>query len=227
MALRAKNLQPGALSAVVVGAMARMSSVLVCVLLAAGCGGDPEPDTDGTATDAATDGVGTSSGSNASSPQSGSSETQTSASEGSSGETTSDAGSGTTTGEQPQTSTTADAETGVDPTTSAGPTGTGGEESGTTEVPTSGPGVLPGESGQEAMCRRAIECGSTYYPDADACIDAGSNYWGTCASRQTALDNFGACMSDIPCDEYNPDAYNPASTPCADLWGDLQQSDAC
>lgn len=109
--------------------------------------------------------------------------------------------------------------------------GDGSEESSggssTGEPPTSGPGVLPGESGQEAMCRRALECGSTYYDSAQACIDAGTNYWGSCAEVTAALDAFGACMSDIPCDEYNPDAYNPSSTPCADQWGDLQSAGPC
>lgn len=196
-------------------------------MFALGCGADPEPDNDGMATDAATDGAGTSSTPDASGSQGESDATPTSAGEGSTSGATTDETSSTTATDPPETSTTADGETGLDPTTSAEGTGTGGEESGTTEVPTSGPGVLPGESGQEAMCRRAIECGSTYFPDADACIDAGSDYWGTCASRQTALDAFGACMSEIPCDEYNPDAYNPNSTPCAELWGDLQQSEAC
>ncbi len=124
-----------------------------------------------------------------------------------------------------------------DPSTSGGPstsstsaasTGTEGEaESSTGEVPTSGPGVLPGETGVEAMCRRVFECGGSYYADEDACIDAGVDYWGECAEVTAALDAFGACMSEVPCDEYDPDAYNPASTPCSEEWSDLGEAGPC
>jgi len=108
----------------------------------------------------------------------------------------------------------------------AGTTTSGGETS-TGEVPTSGPGVLPGETGQEAMCRRAFECGSTYYEDEEACVQAGTDYWGECAEVTTALDAFGACMADMACEDYNPDAYNPASTPCSEEWGDLNDAGPC
>ena len=93
--------------------------------------------------------------------------------------------------------------------------------------PTSGPGVLPGETGLDAFCRRYFECGGTYYADEQACIDASLDYWGECAARRDALDAFGACMSEIECTDYDPDAYNPASTPCAQEWSDLQQTPAC
>lgn len=106
--------------------------------------------------------------------------------------------------------------------------GTGGtDESSTGDAPTSGPGVLPGETGLDSMCRRAIECGSTYYRDTQACIDAGIDYWGTCPEVTVAMDNFGACMSEIACEDYDPDAYNPSRTPCADLYGDLQEAGPC
>ncbi|MBV1858530.1 MAG: hypothetical protein KUG77_08970 [Nannocystaceae bacterium] len=102
-----------------------------------------------------------------------------------------------------------------------------GEESSTGEVPTSGPGVLPGEDGMQAQCRRALECGSTYYRDEQDCIDAGVDYWGECAEATAALNNFGACMSEMDCADYNPDAYNPANTPCSEFWSDLQDAGPC
>jgi hypothetical protein len=108
----------------------------------------------------------------------------------------------------------------------------GGSEAGTTSEstgapPTSGPGVRPGEGGLEAFCRRYVECGGTYYADEQACLDASYGYWGECASRAAALDVFGACMSEIECSDWSPDAYNPASTPCAEQWGDLDASEPC
>ena len=102
-----------------------------------------------------------------------------------------------------------------------------GDESSTAEVPTRGPGVLPGETGQEAMCRRAFECGSTYYADEAACIEAGTDYWGECTEVTTALDAFGACMAEMACEDYDPDAYNPANTPCNAQWGALNDVGPC
>jgi hypothetical protein len=104
------------------------------------------------------------------------------------------------------------------PTTADESTGSG---------PTSGPGVLPGESGLEAFCRRYVECGGTYYADQQACIDASTGYWGECASRIAAQDTFGACMSEIECSDWSPDAYNPNSTPCAEQWQELGATDPC
>ncbi len=114
--------------------------------------------------------------------------------------------------------TTAAPTTGVDPTTG---------EATTEPAPTSGPGVLPGEDGLDAFCRRYVECGGTYYADQQACIDESEGYWGTCPSRKAALDAFGACMSEIECGDWSPDAYNPNSTPCAGEWGDLNASEPC
>lgn len=136
---------------------------------------------------------------------------------GAGGGSTSDAVSTSTTGDDPP-----------DPTdpTDAG-SSEGGEESSTGEPPTSGPGVLPGESGIEAFCRRYVECGGTYYADQQDCLDATVGYWGECAEVTAALDDFGACMSDIACEDYNPDAYNPASTVCAEQWGDVGSAGPC
>lgn len=113
--------------------------------------------------------------------------------------------------------------------TSDAPTTTAGESSSTSTgpAPTDGPGVLPGETGLEAFCRRYVECGGTYYMDAQACIDASLSYWGECATRRAAQDIFGACMSEIACSDWSPDAYNPASTPCAREYGDLGASEPC
>ena len=133
---------------------------------------------------------------------------------------------------------TSDEPTTADPTTqpttataTTSPTATtdeGATTDGTTEpAPTDGPGVLPGETGLDAFCRRYVECGGAYYADAQACIDESLGYWGECPSRRAALDAFGACMSEIECADWNPDAYNPGSTPCAEQWGDLGASDPC
>lgn len=132
--------------------------------------------------------------------------------------TTSDGGETTDDGSESSTS-------GNVPTTSG--TGTSEGESSTGEVPTSGPGVLPGEGGLEAFCRRFFECGGGYYSDEQDCIDASVNYWGECAEVTEALDGFGACMSEIECDDYNPDTYNPASTPCSEQWSDVQSAGPC
>jgi hypothetical protein len=130
----------------------------------------------------------------------------------STGDTASTSGASTTAADTSAAETTA----ATDDTTESGTTG-----------PTSGPGVLPGESGLDAFCRRYVECGGTYYGDARVCIDESLNYWGECPSRRDALDAFGACMSEIECDDWSPDAYNPNSTPCAEQWGDLGASKPC
>lgn len=127
----------------------------------------------------------------------------------------------------------------TDPTTAAPTTGdadatSDGEttdpsagESTTAPAPTDGPGVLPGETGIDSFCRRYVECGGTYYADEQACLDETFGYWGECPSRRAALDAFGGCMSELDCSEWNPDAYNPGSTPCAEQWSDLQSSPSC
>ena len=96
----------------------------------------------------------------------------------------------------------------TDPTT-GDPTGTGGSDS------------AGGPTGLEAFCERYFECGGSYYNDVEDCMDASTNYWGTCPEALAALDAFGDCMITIPCDEYDPDAYNPANTICADEWSAL------
>lgn len=97
----------------------------------------------------------------------------------------------------------------------------------TAPAPTDGPGLLPGETGLDAFCRRYVECGGTYYDGAQACIDESLGYWGECASRRAALDAFGECMSFLECSDWDPDAYNPNSTPCAQEWSDLGASEPC
>ncbi|PCC74881.1 hypothetical protein SAMN02745121_05940 [Nannocystis exedens] len=129
-------------------------------------------------------------------------------------------------------------DTGVDettvPTTGEPTTGTtaiettAAETTSTTEpAPTDGPGVLPGEDGMQAFCRRYKECGGTYYDDQQECLDATYGYWGDCPSRKAALDDFGACMSELECGAWNPDAYNPNDTPCAQQWAGVEMSAPC
>ncbi len=122
-----------------------------------------------------------------------------------------------------------DASTDDGDASSGGDDTSGGETTtdATTGGPTSGPGVLPGETGLEAFCRRYVECGGTYYDGEQACIDAAYDYWGDCPSRAAALDVFGACMSEIECTDWSPDAYNPASTPCAEQWQGVGASEPC
>lgn len=147
--------------------------------------------------------------------------------------TSEDTGTGETgeTGESSASSGTTGSETSETsgPTSSAtDPTTMGADTTGTTEPPpTSGPGVLPGEDGMDAFCRRYVECGGTYYSGEQECLDETYGYWGDCPSRKAALDAFGACMSELDCGEWNPDAYNPNSTPCAAQWGDVQGSEPC
>lgn len=140
---------------------------------------------------------------------------------------TSDATSSTTmsaeTGVEASTSTTASDDT----SGSSSGDASSGETSSTTTGPTSGPGVLPGETGLEAFCRRYVECGGSYYADQQACLDESYGYWGDCPSRTAALDVFGACMSEVECTDWTPDAYNPANTPCASEWEALGASDPC
>jgi hypothetical protein len=132
-------------------------------------------------------------------------------------------------------STTMSAETGIDASTSttanddssSNVDASSGETSSTTTGPTSGPGVLPGETGLEAFCRRYVECRGSYYADQQECLDESYGYWGDCPSRTAALDVFGACMSVIECTDWTPDAYNPANTPCASEWEALGASDPC
>ena len=112
-------------------------------------------------------------------------------------------------------------------TTAPGDTTDPGTSSTTAPAPTDGPGVLPGETGIDSFCRRYVECGGTYYADSQACLDETFNYWGDCPDRRAALDAFGACMSELACSEWNPDAYNPGSTPCAEQWADLNNTPAC
>jgi hypothetical protein len=135
---------------------------------------------------------------------------------------------GTSTGDGSTTAVaTSDAPTTSDGGSTAASAGESTAAESTGPAPTDGPGVLPGETGLDAFCRRYVECGGTFYADAQACIDESLGYWGECASRRAALDDFGACMSELSCRSWSPDAYNPASTPCADQWDALGASAAC
>jgi hypothetical protein len=144
------------------------------------------------------------------------------------GDVTSDSSStAASTTETPTTgdSTDASATATSDASTTANTEASASESTG--PAPTDGPGVLPGETGLEAFCRRYVECGGTYYDDAQACMDESLGYWGSCPSRRTALDNFGACMSEMACSDWSPDAYNPNDTPCAEQWSQVGASEPC
>jgi hypothetical protein len=187
-------------------------ALTACLVLA--CGDDTDPLTPTTTTASASDPTAASNASNASSSSDGTGGT------GDAGGTTDATGTG---GVDTTAPTSGDPTTGATATTSGDTTGTA-----TTEpAPTDGPGVLPGEDGMDAFCRRYKECGGTYYEDQQACLDATYDYWGDCPSRKAALDAFGACMSEIDCDDWSPDAYNPSSTPCAAEWDQVGASEPC
>jgi hypothetical protein len=96
----------------------------------------------------------------------------------------------------------------------------GGDESGSTGGSDSGGAA----TGLEGFCERYFECGGSYYSDVQSCMDASLGFWGDCTEARAALDAFGDCMITIPCEDYDPDAYNPANTDCAEQWQDVQQS---
>ena len=117
---------------------------------------------------------------------------------------------------------------GSDSSGSEGSSGTGGAgTSGTTSSGTStgvgagGAGTTStgagGATGLEGFCEHYFECGGSYYADVQACVDEAVAYWGEC--RRPELDAFGDCMIGVSCEEWgNPEAYDPASTPCARQW---------
>ena len=80
-------------------------------------------------------------------------------------------------------------------------------------------------TGLQGSCEAYKDCGGTYYPTAQDCVDATLDYWGDCAGVRTALDAFGDCMMTLSCDDYNPDSYNPANTDCAEEWNDVRDSE--
>tara|TARA_R110002073_G_scaffold3074_2_gene20567 strand:- start:7522 stop:7989 length:468 start_codon:yes stop_codon:yes gene_type:complete len=77
-------------------------------------------------------------------------------------------------------------------------------------------------SGLAGFCDHYFTCGGSYYASTQDCIDASIDYWGDC--RQATLDAFGDCMMGIDCSDWNPDAYNPASTDCSEEWSDVEQA---
>ncbi len=186
--------------------LASLAAVCLCTLLA--CAADDGGDT------------GTSSSTSSAAQDTDAAATTTGSGDASTGD------SPTTANATNATTATTGAETGEASTTMNGSTG-GSTDASTGPAPTDGPGVLPGETGLEAFCRRYVECGGTFYEDAQACMDASLDYWGACETRRTALDGFGACMSELACTDWSPDAYNPASTPCAREWGEVGASEPC
>ncbi len=77
-------------------------------------------------------------------------------------------------------------------------------------------------TGLEGFCDHYVDCGGTYYEDADACVDASIDHWGEC--RRAELDTFGDCMMQVDCDDWNPDTYNPANTECSEEWSAVRQA---
>ena len=82
-------------------------------------------------------------------------------------------------------------------------------------------------SGLERYCARYKECGGVFHDTAEDCVQASLDYWGECLTRRDALDAFGDCMEHVPCEDYDPDSYDPATTVCADEWSALVESDPC
>ncbi len=96
--------------------------------------------------------------------------------------------------------------------------------------PAAEPEVAPPQPGDPTMsnCIHSKDvCGATYYDTAQDCYDAGVEYWGTCTETLAALDAFSECMEAVPCEDYDPDSYNPANTPCSDLWSALRSVGRC
>lgn len=91
----------------------------------------------------------------------------------------------------------------------------------------SGPGTAM-KTGIEGFCEHYKKCGGTTYATAQDCVDDSLAYWGSCATRRAAQDAFGNCMLGLTCQQWgNPNAYNPANTPCASQWSALLQSTPC
>lgn len=99
------------------------------------------------------------------------------------------------------------------PTDPSKPNDSQGNDAGKSD---SGTGTPAKASGLEGFCEHYFECGGHSYDDVKACVDDSENYWGAC--RRPELDAFGTCMMDVKCTNWSPDAYNPASGPCADEW---------
>lgn len=97
---------------------------------------------------------------------------------------------------------------------------TGVEDTGESNDSNGGPS---GGSGLEGYCEHYVDCGGTYYSDAEACVEESIDYWDEC--RRDELDAFGDCMLNLTCEEWgDPDAYNPSNTPCAEEWNELEEA---
>ena len=137
---------------------------------------------------------------------------------------TADATSGPTTDASDSATSDDTTSTSDDTTSTSDATGTATDDP-TTSTSGDTTGVV--QSGLEAFCSHYVDCGGTYYEDEADCVDASLSYWGECPSRREAQDVFGECMAEIPCDEWNPDAYNPNNTVCAEQWQALGDSEPC
>lgn len=96
--------------------------------------------------------------------------------------------------------------------------------------PDAAPEVAPPQPGDATLsnCEHSKDiCGASYYDTAQDCYDAGVDYWGTCSETLAALDAFSECMEAVPCEDYDPDSYNPANTPCSELWSALRSAGRC
>ena len=104
-----------------------------------------------------------------------------------------------------------------------------------TEAPDSGSGDGDGDAGTEepvlrfgleGFCDHYKECGGSYDATAQDCIDRSMRYWGDC--RRDLLDAWSECMKTIPCEGWNPDAYQPANVGrCEEEWQTLREADSC
>lgn len=104
----------------------------------------------------------------------------------------------------------------------AGPVDGGGGDTGGADADDGGGGNTT-RDGLEGFCDHTMNCGSTYYEDADDCIEQSLDHWGEC--RRDELDTFGDCMLEIDCDEWgDPDNYDPSQTDCADEWEAVEEA---
>ena len=69
-----------------------------------------------------------------------------------------------------------------------------------------------------AWCERWIACGGTWYETPQDCVDATYAYWGECEAVTAALDEFAACMLDVPCSDFDADTFDPAESSCSSVW---------
>lgn len=84
-------------------------------------------------------------------------------------------------------------------------------------------GTEPGGGDLLTYCAWYKTCGGIFYDTAEDCAAASIDYWGEC--RRPWLDAFGACMLAVSCEDWgDPDLYNPADTPCAAAYRDIEEA---